>query len=288
MKRILSKVALILGAAFVAATASAAEHVELKYFKPAYNNTASIQRGARDFVAYCSGCHSMKYMRYSRLGTDLGIPEDLLKSSLMIGTDKLGDTMKSAMPAAASKAWFGQTPPDLTLEARARGADWIYTYLQSFYVDEKRPLGVNNTVLPGVSMPHVLWELQGWQKLVEHKKKDDSAAAGGAGGDGNSGGGDSSSGGSGSDQHAANSEHAGDAGEKKEAEHGPQFEQLTPGTMTPDEYKAFVADITNFMAYAAEPGKAHRIGVGFKVLIYLFLLLVLTYLLKKEFWKDVH
>lgn len=270
MKRILSKVALILGAAFVAATASAAEHVELKYFKPAYNNTASIQRGARDFVAYCSGCHSMKYMRYSRLGTDLGIPEDLLKSSLMIGTDKLGDTMKSAMPAAASKAWFGQTPPDLTLEARARGADWIYTYLQSFYVDEKRPLGVNNTVLPGVSMPHVLWELQGWQKLVEHK-----AEAGSEPGAAN-------------DQHAANSEHAGDAGEKKEAEHGPQFEQLTPGTMTPDEYKAFVADITNFMAYAAEPGKAHRIGVGFKVLIYLFLLLVLTYLLKKEFWKDVH
>jgi ubiquinol-cytochrome c reductase cytochrome c1 subunit len=251
----LSKVALLLAGAVFATAASAAGEVELKYFKPAYNNTASIQRGARDFVAYCSGCHSMKYMRYSRLETDLGIPEDLLKSSLMIGTDKLGDTMKSAMPAAASKTWFGQTPPDLTLEARARGADWIYTYLQSFYVDEKRPLGVNNTVLPNASMPHVLWELQGWQKLVEHKAEAgdaDKAAAGG------------------------------------EEHHGPQFKPLTQGTMTPEEYKAFVADITNFMAYAAEPGKAHRISLGFKVLIYLFLLLILTYLLKKEFWKDVH
>jgi ubiquinol-cytochrome c reductase cytochrome c1 subunit len=250
MNRLLASVAIVLAGALLA-TAASAEEVELKYFKPAYGNTASIQRGARDFVAYCSGCHSMKYMRYSRLETDLGIPEDLMKASLMIGTDKLGDTMKSAMPAAAAKTWFGQVPPDLTLEARARGADWIYTYLQSFYVDEKRPMGVNNTVLKGVAMPHVLWELQGWQKLVEHKADD------------------------------ADKTNAAE-------EHGPHFEQLTQGTMTPDEYKGFVADITNFMAYAAEPGKAHRIGLGFKVLIYLFLLLILTYLLKKEFWKDVH
>jgi ubiquinol-cytochrome c reductase cytochrome c1 subunit len=257
-KALLSKVALILVGALLASAASA-EEIELKYFKPAYGNVASIQRGARDFVAYCSGCHSMKYMRYSRLETDLGIPEDLLKTSLMIGTDKLGDTMKSAMPASSAKTWFGQVPPDLTLEARARGADWIYTYLQSFYVDEKRPLGVNNIVLPNVSMPNVLWELQGWQKRVEHKADEPAAAA-----------------------------EADKAKAEGEEHHGPQFEPLTQGKMTPDEYRAFVTDITNFMAYAAEPAKATRIGLGFKVLVYLFLLLVLTYLLKKEFWKDVH
>ena len=250
MKRILSSLTLVLAGLSFAGIAPANE-AELKNFRPDYGNIASMQRGARDFMAYCSGCHSMKYLRYSRMAEDLKIPEDLLKTNLMFGTDKVGETIKVAMPAASAD-WFGRQPPDLSLEARARGADWIYTYLQSFYLDDKRPLGVNNTVLPGASMPHVLWELQGWQKKVEHKEGEEGKAA------------------------------------AAEGEHSAAFEQVTQGTLSPEEYREFVADLTNFMDYAAEPGKRDRIHTGFKVLLFLFLLLILTYLLKKEFWKDVH
>jgi ubiquinol-cytochrome c reductase cytochrome c1 subunit len=248
MKRMLSRLTLALAGVLLAGVASANE-VELKNFRGDYGNVASLQRGARDYMAYCSGCHSMKYVRYSRIGEDLQIPTDLLKSNLMLGTDKPGDMIKSAMPDAAEQ-WFGRQPPDLSLAARSRGSDWIYTYLQSFYLDPSRPTGVNNPVLPGASMPNVLWELQGWQAKPEHK-----AAA------------------------------EGKAGEAK-AEH--EFEQVTKGSMTPEEYREFIGDITNFMAYAAEPVKKQRIHLGFKVLLFLSLLMILTILLKKEFWRDVH
>ncbi len=242
----LRKFGLVIAGALTTNIAVANSEVELKNFRPDFGNVASQQRGARDYMAYCSGCHSMKYLRYSRIAKDLKIPEDLLKANLMFGTDKTGETIKVAMPAA-SEQWFGRVPPDLSLEARARGASWIYTYLQSFYIDEKRPLGVNNTVLPNASMPHVLWELQGWQKKAEHKE-----------------------------------------GEEAKSEHHGEFELASQGSLTPAEYREFVADITNFMDYAAEPGKNARVHLGFKVLIYLFLLLILSYLLKKEFWRDVH
>ncbi|GAC1632287.1 MAG: cytochrome c1 [Nevskia sp.] len=255
MKRILSSLTLVLASLSLAGIASANE-VELKNFRPDYGNVASMQRGARDFMAYCSGCHAMKYLRYARMAEDLKIPEDLLKANLMFGTDKVGETIKVAMPAA-SEQWFGRVPPDLSLEARARGADWIYTYLQSFYLDDKRPLGVNNSVLPGASMPHVLWELQGWQKKAGHPE--------GAAAEGEK-----------AEQQAAEGEHHGG------------FEQVTQGSLSPEEYRDFVADLTNFMDYAAEPGKRDRIHTGFKVLLFLLLLLILTYLLKKEFWKDIH
>lgn len=244
----LARAAVVAAGALVANLAGANAGVELLHFSADSGNAASVQRGARNFMAYCSGCHSLKYLRYNRLGEDLGIPDDVLKKNLMFTSDKLGDPIKVAMPAA-SEQWFGRVPPDLSLETRARGADWVYTYLLSFYLDESRPLGVNNTVLAGASMPHVLWELQGWQKKAEHK---------------------------------AEGEHDG-------GHHGGSpFEKVTDGSLKPAEYEAFVGDLVNFLDYASEPGKQARISLGLKVMLYLFGLLVLTYLLKKEFWRDVH
>ena len=231
------------------------------------DNLPSVQRGAKVFMGYCSGCHSMKYLRYSRVGQDLKIPEDLLKANLMFTSDKVGDQILSSMPKAEGAKWFGQSPPDLTLETRARGESWVYSYLKSFYVDPTRPLGVNNLVLPGASMPHVLWEQQGWQHKVEHAEH--------AGGE------------------AASGEKK-EAGERAAAEaegghHGPAspFELIQPGVLEPREYDKFVGDLVNFMAYAAEPGRSHRQALGIKAIVYLLILLVFAYLLKKEFWKDI-
>jgi ubiquinol-cytochrome c reductase cytochrome c1 subunit len=240
-----------------------AEHAELDYFRVDTANKAGLQRGARDFMAYCSGCHSLKYLRYNRLAKDLDIPEDLLKANLMFTSDKPGDTIRSAMPATASD-WFGQMPPDLSLEARARGADWVYTYLNSFYVDPSRPLGVNNTVLPNVSMPHVLAELQGLQvkKDTEHAEAQPEAGK------------------------AAEPEPA--KAEEPEGHHGPKFELATKGKLSPEEYKQFTADLTNFLVYAAEPARNARMSKGWDVVAFLLLFMFVAYLLKKEYWKDVH
>lgn len=220
-------------------------------FEPDTTNLASVQRGARNYMAYCSGCHSMRHMRYNRIGQDLGIPEELLKTHLMLTTEKPGEPIKSAMPADAA-VWFGQQPPDLTVETRMRGADWVYNYLMTFYVDTTRPLGVNNLVLPGASMPHVLGDLQGWQVKVD----------------------------------------APQAGEGDEGAHGhgkgPKFELAQPGRLSPDEYKKFVADTVNFMAYAAEPARNERISLGIKVLMFLLLFTLLAWLLKREYWKDIN
>lgn len=250
MKRLL----IALAGLTLSAAAFANEGEALPFsFKPDTTNLPSVQRGARDYMAYCSGCHSMKHMRYSRIAQDLGIPEDLVKKNLMFTTEKIGDHILSSMPADASANWFGRTPPDLTVETRARGADWVYSYLNSFYIDDSRPVGVNNLVLPGASMPHVLWELQGWQVKAEEKK--------------------------------AEGEHA----EAAHGEgHGSGLELVQPGKLSPEEYKKFTADLTNFMVYAAEPGRNARISLGPKVLLYLLVLTWLFYALKKEFWKDVH
>ena len=246
-KRLKTAVALLLGLATAALTAPAAlasgggDH---PYFRVDTANLAGLQRGARDFMSYCSGCHGMKYLRYNRMAEDLGIPEDLLKANLMFTSDKPGDLINAAMPKESAD-WLGAQPPDLSLTARSRGPEWVSDYLQSFYIDPSRPLGVNNTVLAGASMPHVLWELQGLQAKVEH--------------------------GEGADGHAAK-----------------KFELVQPGKLNEEEYKKFVADITNFMVYAAEPGRNQRISTGWNVLIFLALFLPIGYLLKKEYWKDIH
>lgn len=236
-----------LSAAFLLAAslaAGASEESAPFHFKPDTGNVASLQRGARDFMAYCSGCHSLKYLRYNRLGNDLRIPPKALEQNLMFTSDKPGDHILSSMPAASAD-WFGKQPPDLSLEARYRGADWVYSYLLSFYLDPSRPTGVNNLVLKGASMPHVLGDLQGWQMLKA-------------------------------------------APEGEEASEKPEFEIAVPGTMKPEEYKGFAADLTNFLVYAAEPGRNGRIGTGVAVLLYLLILFAVTWALKQEYWKDVH
>lgn len=233
---------LILGGNAVAAGGAKAPYE----FEPNASNKASLQRGARDFMAYCSGCHSLKYLRYNRLAADLEIPEDLLQQYLMFTSDKPGDHIVSAIPAESAE-WFGQMPPDLSLTTRLRTPSWVYSYLLTFYLDEGKANGVNNLMLPGASMPHVLWELQGWQV------HDESAAAG--------------------DDH-----------------HGPSvpLRKISEGSLSDKEYAARMGDLVNFMAYAAEPGKADRIALGWKVMAYLLLLFGISYLLKKEFWRDVH
>ncbi len=204
------------------------------------NNQASLQRGAKTFVNYCLNCHSAAYMRYNRL-QDIGLTDEQIKSNLMFAGEKVGDTMTVSMPKADAKAWFGVTPPDLSVEARARGADWLYSYLRGFYRDDTRPTGWNNVVYEKVAMPHVLWSLQGEQILKIDEKTDT---------------------------------------------HHLVLEKQ--GAMTPAEYDATIADLVNYLVFMAEPFKERDKNLGLLVLAFLGLMFVLTYYLKKEFWKDIH
>lgn len=217
---------------------------------PDVTNEASLQNGAKLFVNYCLGCHSMKYMRYSRLSQDLNIPESVVEEQLIFSDEqKIGDTMTNAMAAEMAEKWFGAAPPDLSLTARVRGADWIYTYLNTFYRDEERSLGVNNLVLPNASMPHVLARLQGVPEPVL--------------------------------------EEVDSGGESKLA----VVDVSTPegaGTLSEKAYHELTRDITNFMVYAAEPVQAERERLGVYVILFLVVLTFILYLLKREFWKDVH
>ena len=211
------------------------------------SNTESLQRGARNFMNYCSGCHSLKYLRYNRLAADLKIPESEL-GNLMFTTDKSFETINSAMPKD-SEDWFGKQPPDLSLMARARGTDYLYSYLKGYYVDKTRPWGVNNLYLPSTAMPHVMQSLQGLQKPVYKNEPD---AQGNA-------------------QMVLSS-----------------LAIMTTGAMKPEEYDQFVRDIVNFLDYAGEPVKEKRQSMGVFVTLFLLVFFVFAYLLKKEYWKDVH
>ena len=212
-------------------------------------NKESLQRGAKVFVNYCMSCHAAKYQRYNRMARDLGIREDDVIEYLMFTGDKIGDHMDVAMTKADGKAYFGAAPPDLTLVARVRGVDWLYSYLRAFYLDDTRPFGVNNLVFPNVGMPHVLWELQGWQKPV-YKTVTDS--------------------------------------EGHEHQVVESLELVEAGTQAPAEYDRTVRDLVNFLAYMGEPIKQERQRLGIKVLLYLLVFFVIAYLLKKEYWKDIH
>jgi ubiquinol-cytochrome c reductase cytochrome c1 subunit len=226
----------------------------------------SLQRGARNFVNYCLNCHSAQYMRYNRL-TDLAISEPEIRDNLMFATDKLGSTMTVAMSKADATAWFGTAPPDLSVEARIRGIDWLYSYLLGFYRDENTVTGWNNLVFNNVGMPHVLWKLSGVQRLVETEFEDEGKA------------------------EAAAIAAKGLALAERINDHKYVVKTLAqdePGTLPPVEYKAFVADLVNFMDYASEPVRNERINIGIGVLIYLGVLLVFAYALKRAYWKDVH
>jgi ubiquinol-cytochrome c reductase cytochrome c1 subunit len=243
---------ILLGAGVLAAGSVVAQESGVSLLKADtdISNTQSLQRGARNFMNYCSGCHSMKYVRYNRMAEDLKIPQAELEHNLMFTSTKVSDGINSAMPADAA-TWFGKLPPDLSLIARARehGVDYIYSYLKGFYVDKTRPWGVNNLYLQASAMPHVLWQLQGLQKPVFKP-----------GSDGNGG---------------AQVELVG-------------VEAMTPGTLKPEEYDQFVRDITNFLDYAGEPIKAKRQSMGVFVILFLLVFFVFAFLLKKEYWKDVH
>ena len=245
----IAKLGLFVASLALSSAAMAAGGGALPYqYKADVTNLPSVQRGARHYMNYCSGCHSLQYLRYGRISQDLQIPAELMQANLMFTSDKPGDHVLSAIPKADATTWFGAAPPDLTLETRARGESWVYSYLKTFYVDPTRPLGVNNLVLAGASMPHVLWELQGWQVKEEH-----AATA---------------------DDHGAHK--------------GPGLKLVKEGSLSPREYDKFVGDLVNFLAYAAEPGRADRVALGWKAITYLLILLGFAYLLKKEYWKDVH
>ncbi len=205
----------------------------------------ALQRGAEAFVRYCLNCHSAAYMRYSRLMQDLGIDEETLKERFLFAGDKPGDTMGVAMDPSRAKTWFGTAPPDLSVIARARGEDWLYTYLRSFYLDPERPWGVNNRVFKDVGMPHVLWRLQGlYRPVIEKDENGHEYVAG--------------------------------------------LEQVKAGQLSPEEYDAFVHDLVAYLVYMGEPAQFQRMQLGPWVLLYLFVLLLVLYALKKEYWKDVH
>jgi ubiquinol-cytochrome c reductase cytochrome c1 subunit len=230
------------------ATFAAGGEAALDHANVDITNRASLQRGAANFVNYCLGCHSAKYVRYNRMAADLGISEQQLADNLMFTGERPHDTMRIAMNADQAKQWFGVMPPDLSLIARSRGTDYVYTFLKSFYADPSRPTGVNNLVLPGTAMPHVLWQLQGMQEAVWEAEMDKQGNA---------------------------------------QRHFKEFRQGAPGALTPEEYDVFVRDTVNFLDYIAEPAQLKRRSLGFPVIAFLAFFTLLAWLLKKEYWKDV-
>ncbi|MEO9161513.1 MAG: cytochrome c1 [Casimicrobiaceae bacterium] len=257
---------LILLATFAGAASAQDEGLRLAPAPVNRLDDESLQRGARDFVNYCLTCHSAQYMRYNRL-TDLGLTEAQITDNLMFATDKIGQTMTVAMTPANGKAWFGTAPPDLSVEARIRGRDWLYSYLLGFYRDEKSATGWNNIVFPNVGMPNVLWELSGENKLVETEYEDREKAT------------------------AAAIAVKGISALEPVKEHKFAVHEVAPdvpGKMTRAEYETFVADIVNYMDYMAEPIRNKRMHLGIVVLLFLGVLFVFAYALKREYWKDLH
>jgi ubiquinol-cytochrome c reductase cytochrome c1 subunit len=261
----------LLLAALVATSASFAyaaseSNVRLMHAPVNRLDDESLQRGARNFVNYCLTCHSAKYMRYNRL-TDLGLTDKQIADNLMFASDKIGQTMTVAMTPEEGKAWFGNPPPDLSVESRIRGRDWLYNYLLGFYRDDKSATGWNNLVFPNVGMPNVLWELSGTNKLVTTDFEDHEKATA-----------------------AAIAVKGLSTLEPLPKQHYAvlQVAPGEPGTMTRSEYETFVADLVNYMDYMAEPVRNTRIHLGILVLLFLGVLFVFAYALKRDYWKDLH
>lgn len=213
------------------------------------SDQASLQNGAKLFMNYCFACHSAQYQRYERVATDIGIPLDLMKENMVFDPNaKIGDLMENAIPDESAAKWFGAPPPDLTLVARVRGTDWLYTYLRSFYADPARPFGVNNIVFPSVGMPHVLEELQGIpMPIIETTVVD---------------------------------------GETIETVVA--VESDGSGELNQEEYDQAVRDLVNFLEYSGDPVKLERHALGWWVMGFLVIFTIVVVLLKKEYWRDVH
>lgn len=248
-KQMRKVLAVAIVAAFASAPAGAAGGgAELAPSGIDLDNVNSLQRGARNFMNYCSGCHSAKYVRYKTIGKDLELSEEQLIDNLMFNAEKTFETINVSMRPGDAERWFGKTPPDLSLMSRAKGADYIYNFLNGFYVDPESPTGVDNVILAGTSMPHVLWELQGFQaaKFSDH-----------------------------------------DDGHGNIVTRFDGFEPLIAGSMDQEAYEDFVRDTTNFLAYIAEPIRSDRRKLGVWVLMFLIFFWIIASMLKKQIWKDV-
>ena len=240
MKKLLQTCLLLLMPLGVFASAS----MELDSADIDLTDKESLENGAHLYVQYCLGCHSTKYIRYLNLADDFGIDEEEILEKVAPEGAGIYDKMLTAMNGHDAKKWFGTQPPDLSLIARSRGADWLYSYLKGFYADPKKPLGVNNAIFPDVGMPNPLWKLQGTQRAIFEE----------------------------------------DNGQQVIAE----LELVENGTMSPDEFDKSVNDIVNFLVYAGQPAQLERQSMGKYVLFFIFIFGLIAYLLKKEYWKDVH
>ena len=210
----------------------------MEAFEPDLTNLPSLQNGFKLYANYCLGCHGLQYQRYGRTADDLGVPRELALESVVFTGQKIGELITTSMDPDEAKSWFGATPPDLTLEARLRSPEWIYNYLKTFYVDDSRPLGVNNGVYPNVGMPNVLLSLQGVQRY--------------------------------------------------DKENGELLVEEGSGSMNAEEFDAAIYDLSNFLYYVGEPSRLERQRLGIYVLLFLVILGTFTFLLNREFEKDVH
>lgn len=245
MRSVGMRIAPLLAAALVAISSAALAVSEGGYIEHSgiiTRDVAAVQRGAKLFVNYCLSCHSAQYMRYNRLAEDLGLSEDMVMDNLMFANAKIGDTMDIAIRPTDAEKWFGKTPPDLSLVARSRGVDWLYSYMKGFYRDETG--NWNNLLLPNAAMPHVFWQLQGIQEPVFHTVGGEDVIE--------------------------------------------MLELVEPGQQSPEEYEDTVRDLVTFLDYLSEPSKLKRKRVGIWVMLFLAFFAFLTYLLKAEYWRDVH
>ena len=252
MKKLLLSLTAVLGLVLGGSALAESEGIHWDKAPNTQNDLSSLQNGARLFVNYCLNCHSAAFMRYNRL-KDLGLSEDQINSSLLFTSAKVGETMRAAIDPKQAKDWFGANPPDLTLIARSRagekgsGPDYLYTYLRSYYRDPSKATGWNNLAFPNVAMPHVLWQLQGERRPVFTEVE----------------------------AH----------GQKEEAFKG--WEQVTPGTMTPQQYDEAIGDLVNYLQWMGEPAQSTRIRVGVWVLLFLGLFTVVAWRLNAAYWKDI-
>jgi ubiquinol-cytochrome c reductase cytochrome c1 subunit len=245
MKRIILTLTLLLPTVAIAST-----ELHLEKAPTDITDKAALKEGAKLYVDYCMGCHSLSYSRFERVGKDLGMTEDEVKQNLMFTAEKIGETMTIPMTKADGVNWFGVAPPDLSVTARSRGVDWIYNYLLNFYMDPARPTGVNNLIFKDVAMPHVLWDRQGWQKPVMETVTED--------------------------------------GQSHQVIKSLELVDKTNQEERVKKYRQDVLNLTTFLEYVGEPAKLERHRLGVWVLIYLFVLLIVAYALKKEYWRDVH
>jgi ubiquinol-cytochrome c reductase cytochrome c1 subunit len=249
----LGAAALLMGSAVASAAGGGAHASWQRSADSEVANLPSLQRGARNFMAYCAGCHSLQYIRYSRVAEDLKIPDQQRDTYIVPPTAKFTDYIKTSMPVKDAEEWFGKAPPDLSLIARSRGTDYLFNFLTTFHADPaSRQTGVNNLQLPGTAMPHVLAGLQGVQvavwKDVEHKDAD---------------------------------------GKVTTTKVFEKFEPGVVGSLTPEQYDGFVRDLVNFLAYVGDPTQVERKSLGIWVVLFLLMFTGIAYMLKSEYWKDV-